>query len=133
MSNTIPAGPLKLLLINEEAMARNVQRSAGVTQEVARIAVMSDDGKEVERVIKTNSVRVNGAVSFLYSQHAPLALVDREFVRAAFATTDEVVVDEVAQPERAEQSPTAAKSTPKPSKPAKAPTVKTEETTTNGE
>lgn len=124
----IPSGPIKLLLIDAEAVARNAHRSEGVTAPVVTVLVLNDEG-EIASFQRGVSLRVNGVVSLQYSQRGTLVSGMRERLHAAFATTAEVELD--GDVEAAPAAP-AATTTTKPRKPARVTTIKTEENTNNG-
>jgi hypothetical protein len=89
----LPAGPLKYLLTDEEAISRNLERSPGNTQSVAVVIVVAEDGTTESH--RATSVEVLGKVSLAYSQHALLLPYSnrRPSIRAAYTTTAEVVLD----------------------------------------
>lgn len=91
-SITLPAGPRKILLIDADAVKRNVSRSPGIAQPIARVLVLGDDGNATE-VHVGDAVTVSGAVKSDYSQHGFIGTHGREQHRAAYTTTGKVVIE----------------------------------------
>lgn len=123
----IPSGPLKLLLIDAESVARNAQRSEGIVAPFVTVLVLNDDS-EVVNVERANTIAVEGAVSLRYSQRGSLVAGSHARIHAAFATTDAVVLDADVVAAPAAPATTEAK----PRKPARVTTIKTEENSNNG-
>ena len=125
---TIPAGALKLLLIDDLSVDRNADRGEGICQPVAIVHVLNDD-REIVETHRGLTASVNGPVGLQYAQHGSLAAGLRSPLRAAYATTAEVTVAEIASPERAEEVPAATPAPTKsaPKKPAAKPAIKTQE------
>lgn len=134
----LAAGSKKLLLINTEAVERNTQRSPSKRAPVGAVLVLDENNQPVE-VHNSDDIVVKGDVQLVYAATAHLVPALRHWrgLRAAYATTAEVVIGEGAEPELAEQTPdtTSVSTNAKPSRPSRPPrttNVKTEEAT-NGQ
>lgn len=125
---TLPAGPLKILLIDAFGVERNAQRGEGKAEPVAIVHVLNGEHEIVE-THRGLRVETNGGTFLTYSQRGSVIKGLRLPLRAAFATTAEVTVVEIASPERAEQVPAATEAPTKsaPKKPAAKPVIKTQE------
>jgi hypothetical protein len=122
----LAAGPLKFLLLDPEAVERNIARTEGRTQPISRVIVQNEDGTTTAHF--ATNVTVVGEVRLGYSQHAPLLKLHNESIRAAYVTNSEIVLDEPV----VEEAPPPTKPA-KPAKPARVTTVVTEEPKPNGE
>jgi hypothetical protein len=124
MTLKLPAGSLKLLLIDLATVERNVDRGENSAAPVAIVAEQLPDGSYEFHT--GFGVTVNGPSQLTYSQHSPLLELDRKRLRAAYSTTAEVVIDTGAVAAPAEvAAPAPAPS--KPQKPKTKPTITTEE------
>lgn len=126
-------GTRKVLLIDPEAISRNAERGLGNCQPVATVAVVDEAGNVLELHHGLNVV-INGAVTFEYSQHAFLFVINRVPLRGAWITFAEVVIDgdveateAVPQEDPAPETPASAPRTP--NRPARKTAVVTEEAT----